>query len=135
MTGDFRTNLAEQLLDRVDQLIARANEDTRPLELDPYHGQLFEVFVTADAAGFLEPDADPELSADVLCRQLAERWGLSEAARMSVERQMKLNPQDVAKMRLLWSVMRMWMEWTYAWRRWSEFHELPGDEAAPPAPQ
>ena len=24
--------------------------------------------------------------------------------------------------RLLWSVMRMWMEWDYAWERWEEFH-------------
>ena len=32
-------------------------------------------------------------------------------------------------MRLLWSVMRMWMEWTYAWQRWAEFHQEPKPDA------
>jgi len=26
-------------------------------------------------------------------------------------------------MRMLWSFLRMWMEWAYAWERWSEFHD------------
>ena len=39
-------------------------------------------------------------------------------------------PADqLAKMRLLWSVMRMWMEWDYAWERWAEFHKTPTKEA------
>ena len=37
---------------------------------------------------------------------------------------------QLAKMRLLWSVMRMWMEWDYAWERWDEFHK--GASGQPP---
>jgi hypothetical protein len=47
---------------------------------------------------------------------------LDEAARHSVEAQEKLHPEHLARMRMLWSLMRMWMEWTYAWGRWPEFH-------------
>jgi hypothetical protein len=31
-------------------------------------------------------------------------------------------PVHMNRMRSLWSMMRMWMEWTYAWDRWEEFH-------------
>ncbi len=52
-----------------------------------------------------------------------ERWGLADATRDSVERHEKLPPAHLAKMRLLWSVLRMWMEWQYAWDRYQEFHD------------
>jgi hypothetical protein len=37
--------------------------------------------------------------------------------------QTRMPADQLAKMRLLWSVMRMWMEWDYAWERWDEFHK------------
>lgn len=121
---------AEQLLGRIDAVLSDADAQTKPVELDPYRGQLFEVFVTADGAGFTRDESDPDLTADGLCRALAQRWGLTDAARASVERQAKLPPQQLHKMRLLWSLMRLWMEWTYAWQRWPEFHrEAEPDES------
>ncbi|WP_145259451.1 hypothetical protein [Calycomorphotria hydatis] len=114
--------LAERVLDRVAAIVTEAETSRKPLEVDPYRGQLFELFVTADGAGYLKEDAEIDLTADGLCRQLSERWGLADATRESVGNQERLSEQHLAKMRLLWSVMRMWMEWSYAWERWDEFH-------------
>jgi hypothetical protein len=111
--------LARQLIDRIDAILRDAEAQTRPLELDPFRNDLFELFVTAHGAGFLRESADPDLSADGLCRVLAERWGLATVTH-SAER---LPAQNVSQMRLLWSLMRMWMEWTYAWQQWNEFHQ------------
>ncbi|HUG92485.1 MAG TPA: hypothetical protein VML55_16720 [Planctomycetaceae bacterium] len=115
-------SLADNLLDQLDRLVLDAEREDKPLELDPQRSRLFELFVMADAAGFLDPEAARDLSADGVCRALAGRWGLAEAARDSVSRQAKLPAEHLARMRLLWSLMRMWMEWTYAWQRWPEFH-------------
>ena len=90
--------------------------------MDPHRAQLFELFVTADAAGLIDEDSEPDLTADGVARELSLRWNLATAAQMSVQRQSKLPPEHLSKMRLLWSFMRMWMEWTYAWQRWGEFH-------------
>lgn len=114
--------LAERIVSQVESLVREAEAENKPLEVDPYRGRLFELFVTAEGAGHLEPDAEPDLSADGLCRLLAERWGLADAARQSFEQQQRLPREQLVKMRLLWSVMRMWMEWAYAWSRWDEFH-------------
>lgn len=114
--------LGERIVDRVEAILIEAGRQSRPLEIDPFRGQLFEAFVTAEAAGLLRDDAEPDLTSDNLCKMLAERWGLADATRDSVERQQKLPPAHLAKMRLLWSVLRMWMEWQYAWDRWPEFH-------------
>ena len=114
--------LADDILDRVEQLVLEAEEATRPLELEPFRGQLFELFVTAEAAGYVQEDADPDLSADGVARQLAQRWNLSSATQQSFENRTKLPSEHLSRMRMLWSCMRMWMEWDYAWRRWSEFH-------------
>jgi hypothetical protein len=92
------------------------------LEIEPFRGQLFELFVTAFQSGYTSEDADPDLTADGVCRELSLRWGLTMAARDAVAQQTKLPPDQLAKMRLLWSLLRMWMEWTYAWSRWPEFH-------------
>jgi hypothetical protein len=119
-------SLANDILDRLEILLLDAERTSKPLEMDPYRGQLFELFVTAEGAGLAEEGSEPDLSADGICRELALRWGLSDAARESLEHQTKLPPEHVAKMRLLWSVLRMWMEWAYAWQRWPEFHG--GDE-------
>ena len=121
-------SLADDIVTQVSRLMRAAEESAKPLELDPYRKQLFELFVTAEGAGYLDEESEPDLTADGLCRELADRWGLAFAVRESVSSQQKLPPEQVAQMRLLWSVMRMWMEWTYAWQRWDEFHQT-----APPS--
>lgn len=111
------------ILDRIDAIVSECEEKNRPLELDPARNNLFELFVKADAAGLTGDEAVPDLSADGLCGALSERWGLKAAAQSSGDGQPALSREHMAKMRSLWGVMRMWMEWTYAWRRWSEFHQ------------
>ena len=115
--------LADRILDQLDTIIRECEAETRPLEVDPARNQLFELFVTAEAAGCVGDDADPDLSADGICHALATRWGLKAAAQQSFESQTSIPPEHIGKMRSLWSVMRMWMEWTYAWERWPEFHD------------
>lgn len=121
--------LAEFILHRVDQMVRQAEGAARPLEVDPYRAQLFELFVTAEGAGLVREEVTPDLTADGLCRRLADRWGLRAATEESVRSQAKIPPEQLARMRSLWSVMRMWMEWTYAWERWPEFHQPPGPAA------
>jgi hypothetical protein len=120
--------LAADILNRVESVLLEAGQDTKPLEIEPYRSQLFELFVTAEGAGAIDDDADPDLSADGLCRELSERWGLGESAREAVQQEKKFTPDQLARMRLMWSLMRMWMEWSYAWKRWSEFHQDPPGE-------
>jgi hypothetical protein len=120
--------LSGTIIDRVEDVILEAEQATRPLEVEPYHGQLFELFVTAEAANALRDEAEETLTADEICRELASRWGLTDATRSSFEQQTKLPPKHLARMRMLWSVMRMWIEWSYAWQRWNEFHQ---DQAKP----
>lgn len=115
--------LQQQILHRIDRIIGECEEAGRPLEIDPARSQLFELFVTAEGAGCVGEESQPDLSADGICQALADRWGLRAAARASIAEQSKLPRQQLSRMRSLWSVMRMWMEWTYAWQRWPEFHE------------
>ncbi len=114
--------LANDIINGVETLLVKSLEAGKPLEIDPSRSSLFELFVTAEGAGYLDEESDPDLSADGLCRTLAQHWGLDDAARESVASQEKLPPGQLEKMRMLWSVMRMWMEWSYAWGRWTEFH-------------
>jgi len=79
--------------------------------------------VTANGAGYTEEDSDPDLTAEGLCRTLGSRWGLADAAKSAVESSGRIPAAHLSKMRLLWSLMRMWMEWSYAWDRWEEFHQ------------
>ncbi len=123
-------SLANDILNQVESLALEADENSRPLEVDPYRGRLFELFVTAEGAGYLEEDAEVDLSADGVCQALARRWRLTDAARQSIAEQSKLGNEHLGRMRLLWSVMRMWMEWDYAWNRWPEFHRT-GDSTSP----
>jgi hypothetical protein len=125
--------LAGQIVDYIDRLVSEAEKMTRPMEIDPYRSRLFELFVVANGAGYTQDGADPDLTADGLGRQLAARWNLAEAARMSVQSQTKLSPEQLAKMRMMWSVMRLWMEWNYAWDRWEEFHRKPEVSEGEPA--
>jgi len=115
--------VANDIVDAVESLLLEAGQATRPVELDPYRSRLFELFVMADAAGCLLEDAEWDLSVDGVGRELAERWSLAEAMEDSVQQQSKLPPEHLSKMRLLWSFLRMWMEWSYAWERWAEYHE------------
>ena len=126
--------LAADIVNRIEKLLADADGQTKPLEVNPFRPQLFELFVMADATGFVAEGSNPDLTCDGIARELAQRWNLADATRESVTRQSKLPPEHLSKMRMLWSFMRMWMEWTYAWRRWNEFHQatpgLPHDEPA-----
>jgi hypothetical protein len=115
--------LASRIVDRIEELILASERETKPLELDPQRGELFELFVTANGAGYTDEDSEPDLTAEGLCRALGARWGLAVAARSAIESAGRMSPEQLSRMRLLWSVMRMWMEWTYAWDRWSEFHQ------------
>ena len=121
-------SLAKSILSQIDLLVREAEVTQRPLELDPLRGRLFELFVMADAADLLK-EAKPgepsenDLTADTLCRNLAEQWNLTDAARESFASKTRLPAEHLSRMRLLWSVMRLWMEWTYAWQRWPEFHD------------
>ena len=117
------STLAARILTSVSDLVLEAEKATKPLEVDPYRSRLFELFVTAHGAGYVSDNSNPDLTSDGLCRELAAQWGLAEEARTSTENQTKLTPEGLSRMRLLWSVMRMWMEWDYAWDRWSEFHQ------------
>lgn len=126
--------LANEILDRVENLLLTAEKETRPLELEPYRGSLFELFVTAEAAGYVLEEAEPDLSSDGISRELARRWGLTDAARDAFAQQTKLPSEHLSRMRLLWSFMRMWMEWTYAWQRWPEFHTEESKPRSRPEP-
>jgi hypothetical protein len=121
-------SLANGIINRVENLMREAEQAGKPLEVDPYRDQLFELFVTAEGAGFLEEDSDLDLTADGLCGALANLWDLADATRESFQQQKKLPPEQLRKMRLLWSVMRMWMEWSYSWKRWEEFHQGRADK-------
>ncbi len=115
--------LASDLLNRLDALILDAEQQTKPLELEPYRSQLFELFVIADASGLMRDGSNPDLSPEGLSRELGNRWGLTTAAQASQQMLNKMSPDHLSKMRLLWSFLRMWMEWQYAWSRWIEFHD------------
>ena len=115
--------LADDIIRQVDDLLQQALRDSKPLEVDPARSRLFELFVTADGAGYLKEDSQPDLTADAFCKVLATRWGLDAAAQESVAHKQQIPAQHMAQMRVLWSFLRMWMEWAYAWERWGEFHE------------
>lgn len=121
--------VADQIIADLERVLQDSERATKPLELPPYRPQLFEIFARASATGLVQEDADPDLSADGILKTLAARWGLTAATRDSFSQQARLPPEHLAKMRLLWSLLRMWMEWTYAWDRWSEFHA--GSETSP----
>lgn len=120
--------LEQQILNQIDALITEAETHHRPLEIDPARSRLFELFVTSEGAGCLKEGSVPDLSAEGICAALSERWGLKEAAQGAVRDQSQIPPGQLARMRSLWSVMRMWMEWTYAWHRWPEFHGEPASD-------
>ena len=130
MNQQTRSTLATAILDGVEKLVIDAEAETKPIEVDPFRRRLFELFVSADGGGYLDEEAAVDLTADGLCRELAKRWNLADATRDSMQRQAKMSPENLGRMRLLWSVMRLWMEWAYAWERWEEFHSQPSTDVA-----
>ena len=122
-------SLAGSIIEQIERVVQEAEESNKPLEVDPFRGRLFELFVMAEAADLVKEPSEsdnptkPNLTADGLCRTLGARWNLADALRESTAHHTKLPPKDLSRMRLLWSVMRMWMEWSYAWQRWPEFHQ------------
>ena len=115
--------LARDLVGRIDDVLQGAAASGQPLELDPNRAQLFELFVMAEATGFLEEGAEEDLTCDGIARNLATRWNLSRDIGGQISQPSALPPEHLSRLRLLWSFMRMWMEWTYAWQRWEEFHK------------
>ena len=126
-----QASLIEHVASRLQEIVDEAEANTQPLEMEPYRGRLFELFVLANGAGLTDEELEPNLTSDAVARLLAERWGLRQEVSSSAESAKAISNDGVAKMRLLWSLLRMWMEWCYAWDRWAEFH----DEAAPKSPK
>ncbi len=118
-----QSSLVETIVGQIQSIIEEAETETKPLELEPSRSRLFELFVMANGAGLTEEDEEPNLTSDTIAARLSDRWGLRSAAATSIEQQTKLDDQSLSRMRLLWSFLRMWMEWTYAWDRWAEFHQ------------
>ncbi len=124
--------LMEDLINRVEIVITEAEKKHRAIETEPHRGNLFEVFVMAEGAGLLGED-EPNLDAEKIVAVLAERWGLKQqAVDVMANRAADLGKDNLSKMRLLLAVIRMWMEWTYAWSRWPEFHGGKPETELPP---
>lgn len=115
--------LADDIINRIEELLLAGQRSGQVLEVDPYRGRLFELFVMAEATGFLEEGAEGDLSCDAIGRELSTRWDLANSVGQGMAQPASLPTAQLAKLRLLWSFMRMWMEWSYAWRRWGEFHD------------
>jgi hypothetical protein len=115
--------LAHDLVDRIEEVLRTASSESQPIEIDPHRSRLFELFVMAEATGFLQEGSDPDLSCDGVAHDLAARWKLAQDLPRGISQPLSLPPQQLGRLRLLWSFMRMWMEWTYAWQRWDEFHQ------------
>jgi hypothetical protein len=115
--------LIEHVASRLQEVVDEAEANTKPLEMEPYRSRLFELFVLANGAGLTDEEVEPNLTADAVARLLAERSGLRQEVNSSAAVERAISNDGVAKMRLLWSLLRMWMEWCYAWDRWQEFHD------------
>ena len=120
-----QASLIEHIASQLQEVVDEAEANTKPLEMDPYRGRLFELFVLANGAGLTDEEVEPNLTSDAVARILAERWGLRQEVSSSAEAAKAISIIGVAKMRLLWSLLRMWMEWCYAWDCWAIFHDEP----------
>ena len=123
-----QASLIETIVDQLQEVVEEAESKVKALEMEPYRGRLFELFVTADGAGLTDEELEPNLSSDAVAGMLAERWGLRTEANTSFAQQTAMSSESMAKVRLLWSLLRMWMEWSYAWDRWREFHDNPASK-------
>lgn len=122
-TSASHGTLIGTVVDRIQSVIEQAEKETRPLEMEPFRGNLFELFVMADGAGLLDESVEPNLTSDAIAKVLADRWQLRISAQQSMQQQSPFSEDSLSKMRLLWSFLRIWMEWAYAWQRWDEFHK------------
>lgn len=118
-----QSSLSQAVVGQIQTIIEEAENETRPLELEPFRGRLFELFVVADGAGLLDEKLEPNLTSDEIAKILADRWQLRDSEAVAKLAAGNLADENLSRMRLLWSFLRMWMEWTYAWQRWNEFHE------------
>jgi hypothetical protein len=125
--------LAQDLIDRIEQLILQAEQEAVPLEVDPQRPRLFQMFAEAEAAGFLADGSPIDLTCDAIARHLADRWNLRDLGQ-AIAQPTRLPPTQLNRLRVLWSFMRLWMEWTYAWQRWHEFHSPGGPTATNASP-
>jgi hypothetical protein len=123
--------LAHDLVGRIDDVLQGSAASGQPIELDPNRARLFELFVLAEATGFLEEGAEHDLTCDGVARDLAARWNMSRQLGGQPAPPSSLPPEHLSRLRLLWSFMRMWMEWTYAWQRWDEFHKPSSSRRTP----
>ena len=119
---DPHSATVRKVLDRVEDIMLEAAKTTRPLELDPARRDLFLQFVDSYRQGLVNDEMASNLTADGLCAALSSRWGLKDTVQDTMKQKAPLSGDQLAQMRSLWSVMRMWMEWTYAWDKWAEFH-------------
>ncbi|MFN0053832.1 MAG: hypothetical protein ACKV0T_16760 [Planctomycetales bacterium] len=116
--------VAREVIDQVETLLQSARDAGQPIEIDPHRRRLFELFVMAGATGFLQEGAEHDLTCDGIARELSTRWNLAGSLQPGAMANMGAVPaKELPRLRLLWSFMRMWMEWSYAWERWPEFHE------------
>jgi hypothetical protein len=114
--------LARRVIDSIEELVLQAETSREHLETEPRRSRLFELFVVADASGLLEAEAESLLDCDAIARELSSRWDLKRKLGAGSLQPGAVTPEQLPRLRLLWSFMRMWMEWSYAWRRWDEFH-------------
>lgn len=117
----YNRQLVHEIINRIEEILVDAESHARPLEMSPYREQLFDLFSTSWSNQLTEEEQGP-LAADAICKELGGRWGLTQTAQSSVAENTSLPREHIAKMRSLWSVMRLWMEWNYAWNRFREFH-------------
>jgi len=115
--------LAQDIVAQIEELLLGAQRAGQAIEIDPYRARLFELFVMADATGYLEEGGETDLSCDGIGRELSTRWDLANSVGQGMAQPTSLPTAQLARLRVLWSFMRMWMEWTYAWKRWGEFHD------------
>jgi hypothetical protein len=124
--------LAHDLVDRIEELLQSAAASGQPIQIDPQRSRLFELFVMSEATGFLEEGGEEDLSCDGVARALADRWKLArDLGRPELSQVASMPPEQLRRLRLLWSFMQMWMEWTYAWKRWDEFHNAASPSQSP----
>jgi hypothetical protein len=116
---------ATDILQQVEAVLIEAEDNSQTGEVDPYRGRVFGLFARAEALGGLADDADPDLSAEAIARHLADSWNMARELGAGALQPSRLPPHQLARLRSLWAFMRIWSEWTYAWRRWPEFHSPP----------
>src|SRR5579859_2898172 len=69
--------LVRDLVEQIAEILQSAVTNGQPIELDPHRARLFELFVMAEATGFLKEGEEFDLSCDGIARELAARWDLA----------------------------------------------------------